>query len=147
MYSTQHDIEQAISVVQLRHITDDENQNIVQSARVAAAIADADAIIDGYLSQRYTVPVEPLAGLTELPTVLRQISVDLAVCKLYERRMIWDEPQKSRWARAIHMLERIGRGDVELIGVKLAGEAIATHGASLTNTREREWPRELLKRF
>jgi len=55
---------------------------------VTQAILDADTIINSYLSGRYSVPVAD-----PVPPIIRQISVNLALCNLYYRRRELDVPE------------------------------------------------------
>jgi phage gp36-like protein len=50
----------------------------VAMQNVTSAIVDADTVIDSYLSGRYEVPVS-----APVPTIVRQISANLALCNLY----------------------------------------------------------------
>lgn len=55
---------------------------------VASAIEDADAVIDSYLSGRYEVPLS-----APIPVIVRQMSSNIALCNLYERKREMDIPE------------------------------------------------------
>lgn len=52
--------------------------------------AEVDAEIDGYLGERYTVP------LSTVPTLIRRLSITLTVVRLYERRYPEGVPEGIR---------------------------------------------------
>lgn len=86
-YSVLEDIQIRISENILIQLTDDTDSGAVDSSKVEAAVEWADEIIDGYIRGRYTLP------LTEIPGLIRNISVDLAIYRLYTRRMTADIPE------------------------------------------------------
>jgi len=77
---------------------------------VVAAIEEADAIIDAYLSDQYDVPIDPV------PKVITTISAHLAVCSLYERPHDLDAPEgiAIRRKRFMQILGKIQAGEVRL---------------------------------
>ncbi len=79
-YCTQSDIEEEIGEEKVIELTDDEGLGTVNAARVTKAIAAADAEINSYLAQRYSVPMT--AGLE----LLKDLCVNLALERLYGRR-------------------------------------------------------------
>jgi phage gp36-like protein len=66
----------------------DAQENNAAYRNVVSAIEDADTVIDSYLSGRYEVPVT-----APLPVIIRQISANLAICNLYERKRELDVPE------------------------------------------------------
>jgi phage gp36-like protein len=90
-------------------LTDDEDTGSVNQARVDEAIAQADSEIDGYLGERYAVPLSPV------PPVIRKLSVDMAVYHLYSRRAEdIPETRRDRYRHAVRFLEGVSRGSVSL---------------------------------
>lgn len=83
---------------------------------VAAKLADADAEIDGYLGQRFTLP------LASVPTVLKRIATDIARYHLYDDRAT--EQVTKRYDGAIAFLKGVAKGDVS-IGVDPSGDVPA----------------------
>ena len=73
-YATQADLVTRFGEEDLIRLTDraDPPLDAIDSAVVAAALADAEAVIDGYVATRYTLP------LATTPLLLRQIECDLA---------------------------------------------------------------------
>lgn len=56
-YATRQDLEQ-------RHGTDEvtQRESMLEPGAVDSALADADALIDGYVATRYAVPLSPVPG-------------------------------------------------------------------------------------
>ena len=72
-YCTDDDIETRIGASDLAALADYDGDGVADAGVVARAIEDADALIDSYLSVRFSVPVSPV------PDVLRTCAVNLAV--------------------------------------------------------------------
>ena len=101
---------------------------------IDAAIADADAEIDGYLAKRYRVPFEPV------PRVLNKFSKDIAVYNLFSRIGIdEDSDQKNylnRYNAAIKFLTLVAEGKVSLgVDAEDPATAAATGFSVKSNTR------------
>lgn len=92
------------------------------------AIADACSEIDGYLSGRYAVPLNPV------PTVLVRTACDLARYYLYNDQLT--EAVEKRHKDSISWLKDVSKGIVSL-GVSSAGEsAVQTDSlAEMTGTK------------
>ena len=110
-----------------------EREELV-SPIIDAAIADADAEIDGYLAKRYAVPLAPA------PRVINKFSKDIAVYNLFSRIGI-DEgtDQKTylnRYNAAIKFFELVADGKVS-IGTEAddPASAAATGFSAKSNTR------------
>lgn len=82
-YCTQEDLLNQMPESELIELTDDAGAGTIDAAKVAAAIADADSEIDGYLGRQTTVPISPV------PPTVRRWSVALAIYNLVLRRG-WD---------------------------------------------------------
>ena len=107
-YSTQADIEEQLSEAELIQLTDDANAGVVDASVVARAIADADDEINSYLQERYTVPLNPA------PSLVRKLSVDLAVYNLYSRRDLDAPVRTKRYEDATRLLKALARGEASL---------------------------------
>ena len=108
-YCTLADLKKMFPSEKLIMLTDDDNTGMVDEARLAEAIAQADADIDAYCAGRFQVPFSPV------PDIVRKISVDLTIYNLYSRRL--DEIPKTREDRyrdAIKKLEGIGKGLISI---------------------------------
>jgi len=117
-YCTRADIEAELTEAELIQLTDDMVPPVrVNSAVVTKAIADAGALIDGFLG-RYQLP------LTVVPVLVRNLAVDIAVYRLFVRRKKRGVPEavKDAYADAMKRLEKIQTGAVS-IGVTQAGDS------------------------
>ena len=93
------------------------------------AIADTDAVIDGYLAGRYALP------LAETPALLVDLGAAITLYKLH----IYEAPTKVEqdYKDALAMLSRIAKGEVRL---PVAGIEPESSGASGVVTVDRERP-------
>lgn len=103
-YSAKTDIQKEISDEELIGLTDDEGAGIINEARVNAAIARADALIDSYCGQVETVP------FVAAPPVIKQHSVTIAIYFLYSRRSVAPEIRKENYRDAVAHLKDIATG-------------------------------------
>lgn len=107
-YCSQADLVLEIGTTALTELTDDAGEGEVDADIVTFVIANADAVIDGYLGMVYTLP------LTATPTLIRKISLDLSVYDLYSRKTSGEIPpiRAERRAEAVALLEKIGAGTI-----------------------------------
>lgn len=150
-YSTLSDIVAAISEITALQLCDDDNVGafVVLPPNLAyrnlvAAIAAGDTVIDSYLCGRYEVPI----ALESVPPIVKNISVDLAVCNMFGRRREMDVPEgiDRRYKNAIKMLESIRDGKTGIPEIVEAG-AVQSSFAATRTTRDREFPDDLLNKF
>jgi phage gp36-like protein len=129
-YCTQTDIApKNLTETQLIQLTDDDNTGSVDSTKVTEAIEKADAVIDGYCAQRYTVP------FTDVPPIIEAISVDIAIYNLYSRRVgTMPDIRKNKYENAIKMLKDIEAGRISL-GVPAPSENPSRKGSFQKNDR------------
>ena len=118
-----------------------EREELV-SPIIDAAIADADAEIDGYLAKRYAVPLAPA------PRVINKFSKDIAVYNLFSRIGI-DEgtDQKTylnRYNAAIKFLALVAEGTVS-IGTETEDPASAAAGGFKVKSNSRLFTREKMR--
>jgi len=108
-YCTQANILERIDEATLIQLTDEAGTGEIDAAKVAAAIADADATIDAYCQGRYTIPLSPV------PPKILQVAVDIALFNLYSRSDLeMPEVRKDRNREAIRFLELTAAGKVNL---------------------------------
>lgn len=106
-YSTEADILFRLSDNEIKELVlDDSSEDAErQTAYVGRAIDDADAEIDGYLGQRFSVP------LATVPNLIRKISVDLAIFNLYARRdKALPDSRKAAYENSVKLLENTAKG-------------------------------------
>jgi phage gp36-like protein len=141
-YSALDDLKKLLPEERIIELTDDAESGAVDQGVLNEAIAQADAEIDGYLGERYSVP------LATVPSVIRKLSVDMAVYHLYSRRAEdIPETRKDRYRHAVRFLEGVARGTVSL-GVAPVPSA-PTDSSAETNksTDGNVFTREKLKGF
>lgn len=129
-YCAKADIEKHLKQDVLVELTDDTGTGAVNDSVVTACIAAADALIDGYLRGRYTVP------LSTVPALVNEISVNLAIYELFNRTkamLVTEQIEKNR-TFYIELLEDIGKGTVTLDVVDQAGQAVTTSFAASNKT-------------
>lgn len=127
-YCTVEDIKTMLPEEQLIELTDDSQPPVeVQTSIVQDAISYSDAIIDGFLGSKYTVPLSPVSEL------IKNYSVDISCFRLYSRRPDVDMPEgiKTNYENALKFLEKIQKGIFQLEGV--SGEASSGLGEYVTN--------------
>lgn len=138
-YCTQADLLTKIDESELIQATDDDDLGVVNAANVTAAIEAADAEINGYLAERYSVPLDPV------PAVLKVHAIDMAIYHVYLRRLGPPEHREKQYTNCVNFLRLLAKGDVGL-GV---GDP---DGSGSDNTPEFEGPgrtfsRESMKGF
>ena len=107
-YCTKSDILEQLDEDVLIQLTDDVDAGIVNDDAVTRAIADADSEIDSYCGAHYEVPFETV------PSMVRKLSVDIAIYNLYARRKGAPEDRKQRYDSAIRFLRDVSSGKASL---------------------------------
>jgi len=91
--------------------TDEAYQEAVEQElqeKIARAIEDADSEIDSYCGERYSLPFSPV------PTLIRKLSVDIAIYGLFARRQGAPEDRKIRYDNAVKLLLKLAEGTLTL---------------------------------
>lgn len=107
-YSTQSDLEKQLPKELLVQLADDDGDGVIDSGIVPDAIQKADDEINAYAATRYTVPFSPV------PTLVRALSIDLAIWNLYARRRLENETVTKRYDRAVKLLRDLADGKASL---------------------------------
>ena len=107
-YATQQDLIDRYGEQEVIQLTDraDPPAETIDAAVVAKALADAGAMIDGYLGGRYTLP------LATVPPVLTGYAGDIARYRLYGDAAP-DRVEKA-YRDAIRFLEMVAAGKISL---------------------------------
>ncbi len=123
-YCEKSDILQEIDEAELIGLTDDAGAGSVDDGKISAAIAKADALIDSYCGQVETVP------FTNVPGVIKQHSVTIALYFLFSRRNAVPENRKEDYDRALSHLKDIaaGRASLPIPGEDTGGDEISIAG-------------------
>ena len=110
LYCSIADIKTYISANTMVQLTNDEGGTSVNITVSTEAIIYASTLIDGYLRARYTLPLD-----THFP-LLKILCIDIAVYRLYSRRMRDDMPEtiENAYKNAIATLRDIQKGVISL---------------------------------
>lgn len=105
---------------------------------IARAIADSEAVIDGYLGVKYQLP------LSETPPMVVDLAQSIAIYKLHPYEP--DQKIRSDYEQALKTLLQISKGDIRL---PVAGLEPASQSGSgvITNDRQRPFTEENLQGF
>lgn len=120
-------------------LTDIIGNGRIDGPRLATALSDAQAEVDGYLAGLYAVP------LSTVPALIAAIVFDLAVARLWTGNL--PEGVKERRERAQRQLSDIAKRIVTLPGAAQLVPADASPAPLLFQTTERLFTRDRLRGF
>ena len=133
-YCTQSDMVARFGADELIQLTDRANVGAIDAAVLAQAIADATAVIDGYLRSAYSLP------LLNTPPELVRVCCDLsrfylfgdhvveAVQKRRDEAMIW---LRDVAAKRVSLVEASGQATAIVGGVKFTANPRVFNAANL----------------
>lgn len=108
MYATPADVAARYPARDLAQLTSPDGL-VTDDAVLATALAGASAIIDGYLSARYPLP------LAAPPAILGELAVDIALYRLMVNRREDDiADARARYEDAIKWLSKLAEGKIDL---------------------------------
>ena len=107
-YCAQSNVETRIGSVDLVSLSDYDGDGAADAAVVAAAVADAGALIDTYLGVRFSVPVSPV------PAALKTRAVNLTVYFLRLGRDSVTEDVRKQYEDDLAWLRDVVAGKVNL---------------------------------
>ena len=137
-YSSLTELQNRLSDAELVQLTDDAAQGVINPQVVAAAISEADGVIDSFLRGQTLVP------LVNPPALIASISADLALYRLMARRGLAVAPEVlSLKDKAFALLEQLAKGEIRLFAPEDKGIA----GKSRLASSEAEFNPELLRLF
>ncbi|MBL4901105.1 MAG: DUF1320 domain-containing protein [Desulfocapsa sp.] len=138
MYASLDDLKAQLPEDLLVQLTDDNDSGTIDATITDTALETADVEIDGYLGERYTLPLSPV------PDIINKQAVDIAIYNLYARRQGPPDHWQKRYDNVIRFLEKVARGDISLgIGDPEAGQS----NAAVINSSDRVFSRDKLKGF
>lgn len=134
-YATGIDMVNAFSWAEMRDLTDTGEPRLddVNQAVLSKALADASAMIDGYLVGRYSLP------LTPAPDVLRVHCCGVARYLLMTNAP--DERAKLDFQGALSFLQRVATGAISLVAPAAPGQVPAGMGPITFVTGEKVFAR------
>ena len=136
-YATQANLITRFGEQEITELTDRTNTGI-DAAVVSKALADADAEINGYVSAKHELPLNPV------PAVLERLACEIARYYLYEDRVT--EQVRRRYEDARKWLQGVANGTVSL-GVDASGDAPASSGGPQSSAPERVFTRDSISDF
>lgn len=130
-YCTLQELKDRYSEALLVEISDraDAPTGAVDTALIDRAIADADALIDGYLKPRYALP------LATVPRLVTDLSLRISIYFAHAR--VADDKIVRDYQDALKTLAQISSGAIQL---DVDGAEPAASGASEIRTNEPERP-------
>jgi phage gp36-like protein len=137
-YSTQQDLIDRFGQEELVELSDRSRSGAIDAVVVTRAIDDAAAEIDGYLSAKFALPLDPV------PQTLKRIACDIARHHLYDDRVT--EQVRNRYNDAIKFLKGVASGEIS-IGVDASAEAPAATGGPQHEAEDRVYTRDSLSDF
>ncbi|MFD1342884.1 gp436 family protein [Litorisediminicola beolgyonensis] len=108
----------------------DLSTGVIDADTVARAIADTDAVIDGYLAAKYALP------LAETPPMIADLAQAICIYKLHSYEP--DGKVQADYEQALKMLAQISSGTIRIPGA--SGIEPATTGGSGARVTDRERP-------
>lgn len=136
-YATQTHLTDRYGADVLLELADRDGDNVVDTAIVDRALADADAVIDSYLARRYDLP------LASTPAVLTTYAAQIAFYYLQRDRPT--EEARADYKDALAWLGDVGAGRAEL---DIAGSEPATSADGLeTSGPDRIFSRTTMEGF
>lgn len=143
-YSTFSGIQSLLSDVTIARLTDDTAGIEVNTQIVNEAISSGDELIDGYLRNRYTLP------LSNVPKLITFISVKLAIYFLFQRRFSEELPESvvDDYKNQIKILEQIQKGFISL-GVEEKSTETSQKGFNRSNktSSDRLFNKDFINQF
>jgi phage gp36-like protein len=130
-YATLPDLEARYMERDLRLVTD-PNAQAVDAVRAQQALNDAHAEADGWIGQRYVLPLTHAIDLSPLPapSVLVRLVCDVAIYRLQTLRAADDvKDARRRYEDALKALELMANGRVRIPLAKLLS-GVAEQGDS-----------------
>ena len=111
---------------------------VVDTAVINAAIADTDALIDGYVARRYALP------MATVPPLIKSLALDITIYKLH----VYSPSDKiaEDYKAAIKSLEGISTGSIRLPSAGQETPGSGSSGARVTD-RARPMTADNLKGF
>lgn len=139
-YATQQDLINRFGTVEVTELSDRDNTGAINAAIVAQALADADAMINGYVASRYTLP------LSTVPAEINRLACDVARYFLSQRPT---EEVRTRYEDARAWLAQVAKGT---FGLGISNDQAATPaapagGPQVSQGADRQFTQDSLQGF
>ncbi|UVK45365.1 DUF1320 domain-containing protein [Mesorhizobium sp. AR07] len=141
-YAVKQDLIDRFGEKELRELTDRTNRppTTIDDTVVGRALADATALIDGYVAKKYSLP------LVTVPDILVKMAADIARYYLHGKAADKDSPVTAAYNQAVAWLKDVAKGLVELDDGGETPEP-AGGGGIKTSAPNREFTRNSLRGF
>lgn len=140
-YCSVDDVKRLLNPSVLINLTDDNGAGMIDETRILDAIAQADAEIDGYVSVVMPTPLDPV------PLLIRTLSAQIAIWRLYMRQEHPSEAWAGVYKNAIKLLENIAGGRLSF-GPATGSLAAAPQSVSVASrAAELSGPGGMLERY
>lgn len=137
-YATQQDLEDRFGQDEILALTDFDRDDAVDAQTLTLAQSDTDAEIDGYLADRYAVP------LASVPQRLVQVACDIVRFRLY-RHDVPDDVQRL-YDSAVDWLKGVAAGKWPVPGLTEKASA-SSAGMPQVSAGDRVFTRDELSGF
>lgn len=136
-YATQQNLTDRFGETELLQLADRDDDGAVDAAIVAAALGEADALIDSYVGRRYDLP------LASVPPVLTNLACAIARHLLHKD--FPTEAVRKAYEDALRVLREISTGTavLDVGGSEPAGNEVVV----LTDGPDKVFGRDALKGF
>ncbi|VAX21124.1 hypothetical protein MNBD_NITROSPINAE02-507 [hydrothermal vent metagenome] len=138
-YSSIDDLKKKIDEIKLIQLTDIGGSGRVDSVKVESAIAEADALIDSYVSRVYQTPLGPV------PNIVVDISATIAIGNLHRFRCVESLVWTKAYENAILFLKKVAGGAVTLEGAVTEPSPSGNASSAGFSSADRRFSRETLK--
>lgn len=141
-YAVKQDLIDRFGEKELRELTDRTNRppTTIDDTVIGRALADATALIDGYIAKKYSLP------LVTVPDILVKVAADIARYFLHGKAADKDSPVTTAYNQAVAWLKDVAKGLVELDDGGEIPEP-AGGGAIKTSAPDRVFTRDSLRGF
>lgn len=117
-YAVRADLEAAFGRKTIDIVADRDEDGIADGPVIAAALAAAEAEVNTYLEQRYSLPF----AMNPLPAILKQLVVDIAIYRLAHPVEYRTDEMRRRYEDAIKLLQAIVEGKAAIPGATEADQ-------------------------
>lgn len=132
-YATQQNLIDRFGEHELIQLTDREGLGEINTTVVDRALGDADAVINGYLAARYTLPLA-----APVPTVLERLACDIARYFLHDDRAT--EQVEKNYKDAVTLLRDVSKGTA-ILGVDDSADLQTSSNGAQVSTTAPVWKR------
>lgn len=142
-YAVQADMEQRYGTAQLVLIADRDNDGVIDAPLITGSIADASAVVDSKLRDRYIVPIA-----VAIPQEINLVVCDIARWELYKNTTQIPEAVTNAYDAAMALLDSYAAGDA-ILAIPLAtvpASGVPAQGAEIV-VGDRQFTRDKLRGF